>query len=225
LPDAIFQAAGKFMPRHHCIISGTGRTGTTFLVQLLSALGLPTGFSDPRAGLYANCNAGMEWDLRAADAPYIVKSPFLCDYLDAAIQGADIVIDHAFVPVRDLFQAAQSRRDVSARTDAAAYPHGIPGGLWHTHNPAAQELVLTLELYKLINALTKHDIPTTLLDFPRLVHDPDYLYRKLSPLLHGIDFDFFERAYRVVVRPELVHEFNAPIASAAQPAGKATPVL
>ena len=39
------------------------------------------------------------------------------------------------------------------------------------------------------------------------------------------DFDFFERAYRVVVRPELVHEFNAPIASVAQPAGKANPIL
>lgn len=32
------------MPKHHIIISGTGRAGTTFLVQLLTELELDTGF-------------------------------------------------------------------------------------------------------------------------------------------------------------------------------------
>jgi hypothetical protein len=48
-------------PRHHAVITGTGRAGTTFLVDLLTHLGLDTGYStntldqfkykNPRAGL------------------------------------------------------------------------------------------------------------------------------------------------------------------------------
>ncbi len=32
-------------PRHHVVITGTGRTETTFLVELFTHLGLETGFS------------------------------------------------------------------------------------------------------------------------------------------------------------------------------------
>ena len=32
-------------PRHHVIITGTGRAGTTFLMELLTNLGLDTGFN------------------------------------------------------------------------------------------------------------------------------------------------------------------------------------
>ena len=67
--------------KHHVIISGTGRAGTTFLVQLLTALGLDTGFDSPTSGIFENCRAGMEWDLRHPNAPYIIKNPWLCDYL------------------------------------------------------------------------------------------------------------------------------------------------
>jgi hypothetical protein len=69
------------MAKRHVIISGTGRAGTTFLVQLLTELGLDTGLTDSHTDIFENCNAGMEKDLREPDAPYIVKSPFLCDYL------------------------------------------------------------------------------------------------------------------------------------------------
>src|SRR5689334_19108131 len=105
------------MIKHHLIISGTGRAGTTFLVQLFTALGLDTGFSDLQSAIYENCNAGMEKDIHLPDAPYIIKTPWLCDYLDEVLENNDRVIDHAIVPVRDLYAAAQSRRDVSARTD------------------------------------------------------------------------------------------------------------
>jgi hypothetical protein len=48
------------MTKHHIIISGTDRSGTTFLVQLLTALGLDTGFTDLTSPVFANCDAGME---------------------------------------------------------------------------------------------------------------------------------------------------------------------
>ncbi len=199
------------MIKHHLIISGTGRTGTTFLVQLFTVLGLDTGFNDITSGIYENCNAGMEWDIRHADAPYIVKSPWLCDYLDELLEAERVIIDHAIIPVRDLFSAAESRRDVTRRTDKALYPDGtIPGGLWHTERPEQQEAILVNQLYKIINTIAKRDIPLTLLYFPRMVHDPEYFYRKIEFALQGVSYERFLAAYKQVVRPDLVHEFEAP---------------
>jgi hypothetical protein len=51
------------MFRHHVIISGTGRAGTTFLGQLLTALKLDTGFYNPFADIDPISNAGMEFDI------------------------------------------------------------------------------------------------------------------------------------------------------------------
>src|SRR5262249_40188588 len=152
--------------------------------------------------------AGMEWDLRDPNAPYIVKSPWICDYLEEALANGDICIDHALVPVRDLYSAAQSRREVSARTDAAGFPNGVPGGLWHTDNPDRQEIILAGQLYKLIHTLAKRDIPTSFIYFTRMIHDPEYLYTKVAFLTGGASFDKFHAAFRQVVKPHLVHEFE-----------------
>jgi len=127
------------MSRHHIIITGTGRAGTTFLIQLFTSLGLHTGFTDLTTAVYSNCQAGMEWDIRQADAPYIIKSPFLCDYLDDVLDDTGIVIDQAIIPVRHLYSAAESRRDVTRRTDRTLDAGEIAGGLWHTTDPQQQE--------------------------------------------------------------------------------------
>jgi hypothetical protein len=195
------------MPRPHIIISGTGRAGTTFLVQLFTALGLETGFTDPASGVLANCNAGLEWEIRDANAPYVVKSPLLCDSLDDLLESGDLIIDHAIIPVRDLYSAAESRRDVSRRTDAVLFP-GVPGGLWHTKVPECQEEVLVNELYKIIYTIAKRDIPMTLLFFPRLIHDPEYLYSRIGFMLNGIGYPRFLEMFKQTARPELVHDFS-----------------
>lgn len=196
------------MPKHHLIITGTGRNGTTFLVQLFTALGLDAGFRDPHAEIAANCNAGMEWDIRKPDAPYIVKSPWLCDELDGFLETSDVVIDHAIVPVRDLFSAAESRRDVSRRTDKSLFAGIIPGGVWRTENPKKQEEALAVQLYQLMFALAKRDIPLTLLHFPRFIHEPDYLYPKIAPFLSGATAEQFRQAFEQVAQPGLVHDFE-----------------
>jgi len=194
--------------KHHVIISGTGRAGTTFLVQLLTALGLDTGFPDPESGIYANCNAGMELDLRQPEAPYIVKSPYICDYLDEVMRSGRVVIDHAIVPMRDLFAAAESRRDVSSRSNLPVLPDRVAGGLWNTTRPDDQEAVLTQQFYKLFIALAEHDIPVTLLHFPRLATDADYLYGKLSFLLSNMPRGAFLRSFGSVSKPDLIHDFS-----------------
>lgn len=195
-------------PSHHIVISGTGRAGTTFLIQLMTALGMDTGFSNSEDGIFPNCNAGMERLPNQKNAPYIVKSPHLCDSLDTIVSAGTVVVDHLIVPVRDLYSAAESRRRVSRNTNPGDFGGKVPGGLWSTDNPEHQELVLAQKLYALIYAATKHDIPVTLLLFPRLVQDGDYLYGKLAFLFADIARDCFERAFRKIRRLDLVHQFH-----------------
>jgi len=194
-------------PRHHIVISGTGRAGTTFLVQLLTALGLDTGFTDIDSGIDSNSNAGMEWDLRRPDAPYIVKSPWLCDYLDEALDSGQYIINHAIIPMRDLYSAAESRRDVARRAGADLAQEEIRGGLWHTELPEQQEMVLANQFYKVVYTISKRDIPMTLLLFPRFVCDSEYLYRKLEFMLSGIGYQAFLQIFKQISRPEAIHDF------------------
>jgi len=193
------------MARRHIIISGTGRAGTTFLVQLLTELGLDTGFPKDQA-IDTNSRAGMELDLRDPNSPYIVKSPWLCDYLDELLEEGDVLVEHAIIPMRDLYAAAQSRRHVAST--APENPGGVPGGLWHTTNPQDQEVILTGRLYKLIYALARYDVPISFLLFPKFIHDPEYLFSKLKFLLDDIEYNAFRKAFQTVSRPELIHDFK-----------------
>ena len=70
----------KSAPEHKVIITGTGRAGTTFLVRLLTELGLETGISRKNwhKKFYPACNAGLEHNLLDPETPYIVKNPALC---------------------------------------------------------------------------------------------------------------------------------------------------
>jgi hypothetical protein len=200
--------------RHHVIISGTGRAGTTFLVQLLTALNQDTGYRDNSA-VAPNCDGGMESDLRNPDAPYFVKDPWLCDTLADILRSGTVTIDHAFVPVRELFAAAESRRDVSRRTGPdvyAAFGPVVPGGCWPSDQIEDQESVLARKFYTLLETLTAYDIPTSLLHFPRFATDPAHLFQKLSVCLTGIEYPQFEAAFRATSQPGKIHQFTKALA-------------
>ena len=100
--------------RHHLIVTGTGRAGTSFLVRYLTAMGLET-----RISLYGDCqwdesaNAGLE-DLPRCDGtparlPYVIKTPWMCEVIDPLLTASGMVIDAVVIPVRDLVEAATSR--------------------------------------------------------------------------------------------------------------------
>ena len=202
---------GRDLPRRHVIISGTGRCGTTFLVQLCTQLGLDTGYRDTRSAVHDNCDAGMEWDIRRLDSPYVVKSPLLCDWLGPVLESGEVVIEHALIPMRDLHAAAESRRDVTRRARPSdVHSWGVRGGLYYAQDrPEDEEWILAAKLYELIHTLVVWDVPMTFLDFPRIVHDPAYLYEKLAFLLPGTTEDRFTAAFNAVARPELIHDFSA----------------
>ena len=60
------------------------------------------------AKLFENARAGLEQDVRNGNAPYIIKSPWFCDYAEEVLKRDDIQIEHIFVPMRDLHAAAES---------------------------------------------------------------------------------------------------------------------
>jgi hypothetical protein len=192
------------MPKHHLIISGTGRAGTTFLVQLLTELGLDTGFPHANAGIHSSSNAGMEWNIKHHNAPYVVKNPALCKDLEEVLAAGDAVVDCAIIPIRDLYASAESRRTVQRKLNE----RDTPGGLILTKNPREQEAVLATQLHSLVHTLAKHDVPMIWLYFPRLVQDPDYLFGKIKSLTPGQNSETFLQAFRAVSRPELVHDFE-----------------
>ena len=189
--------------RNHVIIAGTGRTGTTFLVSLCSRLGLDTGFDYERAkkkiSTYES-KAGLEHHLSLnPNLPYIVKDPRFYTYMDSVIQNPLIHIDHVFIPMRSLYEASQSR--ISQGLNKR-------GGVWLTSDPKAQEEVLQKMIYDLFLKLSSTKIPITLLQYPKITREPDYLFHKLQPILNTIDYNEFLEAFSDVVEPSWVNEYN-----------------
>jgi hypothetical protein len=158
-----------------------------------------------------NARAGLEQDLRNPSAPYVVKSPWFVDYAHEVLGRDDLVVDHVFVPMRDLAAAAESRRFVvqqAKRKGTPGRPSQIAGGLWHTDDMHEQELILMAQIYKLNLVLASSSVPVTLLQYPRLARDPEYLFDKLQPVLKDVPFERFDEAFEGTVRPELVHTFT-----------------
>jgi hypothetical protein len=208
--------------RKHVIITGTGRAGTTFLVELLTHLGLDTGYTleRMRAKIHGLARAGLEYDIRRDDCPYIVKAPGFCDYAEEVIRRGDIVIEHVFVPMRDLYSAAESRRFVENSTLSGASflqrlaladtQQELIGGLVGTTStePGKQEEILLRRIYALLLAMSEAMVPLTVMHFPKIVTDCPYLYAKLKPVLRDITYESFAAAFAKTARPELVHSFN-----------------
>lgn len=186
------------------IITGTGRAGTTFLVRLLTELGLDTGFTREtwRKDFHEHSQAGLEHDITAPDAPYIVKNPALCTELAPLLAAGVVEIDHAFIPIRELNAAALSRARIGGANG------NVPGGLWLTDDPAGQQAALATVFHGLVHTLVAHEIPFTFLHFPRLVQEPRYAFQQLGPVLKGVGWETFLSAFKRVSNPTLVHNFE-----------------
>ncbi len=208
--------------RKHVMITGTGRAGTTFLVELLTHLGLDTGFSIEHVKAVTNrdARAGLEHDIREEDCPYIVKSPLFCDYAEQVMRRDDIDIEHFFIPIRDIGAAAESRRHVEkttvsnmsllARCRFVIKPSPLEGGLVHTSSskPGQQEEILLRRLLTLLLNISDTTVPVTFMRYPRIVNDCPYVYGKLKPILQDLSYEDFSEVFDKTVRPELAHSFN-----------------
>lgn len=198
--------------RRHLIIAGSGRSGTTFLVEVLTACGLETELSrNPRSGYDPAAQAGLESDpLSAPDCPYVVKSPWAYQFLDQFLADGRVRLDGAILPVRDLREAVASRialefgslhaRPGTTALDAPWREFGtVPGGVTYSLEPLDQARILGHAFHSLVERLLDHDVPLCLVKFPRFAQDPDYLYDRLRPVLPArIDRAAFGRAFLAV---------------------------
>lgn len=186
------------------IITGTGRAGTTFLVQLLTELGLDTGYTPEtwHKDYFEHCHAGLEHEIEDPESPTIVKSPELSGRLPEILARGTVEISHALIPIRDLDAATRSRVRIGGdgRT---------PGGLRDTRDPVRQKCLLAENFHVLLHTLTSYELPHTLLHFPRFATDVDYAFKKLSFLAPDVSAETFAAAFHRASRPELIHEFNS----------------
>lgn len=204
--------------KNHLLIAGTGRAGTTFLVQYLAECGLDTHLAHGRhSGYDEDANAGLEDVLlNNPGAPYVVKSPWLYEYVERLLSDQLTIVDAVIIPMRSIVEAATSRtvNELRARYGSTAVLDDCKqweswgttaGGVTYSLNPIDQARLLALGFHELLHALVKHGVPVVLLDFPRFVDDPDYLYEALrSTLGDRLDRAAALRAHAQVAVPSKV---------------------
>ena len=200
--------------KRHLWIAGTGRAGTSFLVRYLTELGLDTHLA--RFGEHAawdeEANAGLENPpLPGLDdsLPYVVKSPWLYQFIDTLLSNRVMAADTVIVPVRDLAEAAVSRSIIERRAIHQQAPWmtqcdrpweewgHVPGGVTYSLNPIDQGRLLAVGFHHLVQRLVAADIPIIFLAFPRFIEDAAYLYDKLQPVLPwGLDHQRAQAAHQ-----------------------------
>lgn len=186
---------------HKIIITGTGRSLTTFLMAILTLLGFDTGYKpeDIYNDYHYNptCNAGLEKS--PSTSGYIHKHPFLdWSFYD------NYIIDHVIIPIRNL--------EISAKSRERIYKMGFKGGSFVCCDTYEKQLQINMEyLSKLFLFLTDRNIPFTTLSF-EIMKDKnnwEYLYDKLASIIEFRNKlgtkDNFKSIYQKLFKPELIH--------------------
>jgi hypothetical protein len=217
--------------RHHLLIAGTGRAGTSFLVCYFDALGLDTTLSRKESkdlNWDTESLAGLE-DLPvstvSADLPYIVKSPWTAELVDDLLADPSIRLDAVILPMRNLVEAASSRTIVELRSIYEGAPWmaqfgrtwetwgTTPGGTIYSLNPLDQARLLAVGFHHLVHRLTQAHVPMVFLDFPRFANDADYLYDRLRPVLpERVTLESARAAHAATAEPETKVRVGAELA-------------
>ncbi|QND54842.1 hypothetical protein HB779_23405 (plasmid) [Phyllobacterium sp. 628] len=215
--------------KHHLLIAGTGRAGTSVLVKYLAELGLNTHVTTSDGAVFwdEDAQAGLK-DLvlhGGAGLPYVVKSPWLHEFVDEVLAHPDITIDGVIIPVRNLMEAASSRTVLELQHIHRAHTlladeskswetwGTTPGGTIYSLNPLDQARLLAVGFHHLIERLTQAQIPVYLLAFPLFAEDPAYLFSTLNDCLpSSIAYPTAVNAHRVVFDRDKVR-INAEIST------------
>jgi hypothetical protein len=202
--------------RHHVVIAGTGRAGTTFLVELLIYLGFDTGFTKKDIeSVHPSIRGGLgkgklKKGIRNPNAPYIIKDTWMHIHARSVFRNPDIIIDHMFVPIRDINEAAESRRLFHKVTQSNKRIRSRALVGTNSMKKGDQERELEKNTYQFFHDLSKTTIPVTLIHYPLLVLDSNYLYKKLTPILEKekISFVYFDAVFKEVVNPEWIKKYQ-----------------
>jgi hypothetical protein len=194
---------GSPIQRPKVVITGTGRAGTTLLVQLLDELGLDTGLAEGKLTPYGpTVRAGLESRIDDPDAPTVVKDMTLGFRLRDLLEAGAVQISHVIIPDRRLDIAAASR------VRAAEYGRRPfrRGSLTGTLRATEQEEVLAGLRREIITALDDFQIPYTILEFPRFATDAAYTHASLLPVAPDASLADVEAALERCVHLDMIHE-------------------
>lgn len=181
------------------LILGTGRAGTSFLMQILQALKLDTGFDrlKPEDAWLEKVRAGHELDLAhirrtpSHYLPQIIKHPRLSESIDELVSlGFDI--GNVILPIRNINDATHSR-NIAAPYWGDVFWDGKVEKEFRNY-----ETFLTYIIGKVVHDCTKHDIKCIIIKYPLLTQDWKYCYDKLSPVVAGISPHIFEREFKAI---------------------------
>jgi len=169
------------------LITGTGRSGTTFLIKLFSFLEFDTGYdrNNYKEFIHSNCNSGMEKNYKANN--YIIKNPLFMSNIKYILEDRSVKIKTIIIPIRDFKLSANSR--FKYRLNA--------GGLWNAINEQTQIQYYKDIMVNYIYFMTKYDINTIFIDFDKMISDKQYLFNKLKNILDekNITFELFCNVY------------------------------
>lgn len=194
--------------KHHLLITGTGRTGTTFLVKLLTMLDVDTGFTKDFIPIHPEARAGLEFQGLGGDLPYVLKNPKFMWQLSELLRETPVVIDHILIPIRDIQAASKSRRKNLEKASDYDNPQKVIGGLEGVVNPDEQEAFFLEKFYKFFEFVSTYNLPLTTLQYPRLVLDAEYLYHKIGSLFSGISKERFINVFNEVADLSLVNRYT-----------------
>lgn len=198
--------------RSHVIIATTGATGSTLLMEILTGLGLDTGFK-----LEEGPATRMECRIRGRDAkppfPYIIKEAKICRDLPERIKRWGWTIDHVYALSRTpmILASAEDRlsrvrcgvkppkyTDIEDRDTLVEVRRKVS-----TYNVRIEKKFLSL-----IAHLSSSDIPHTLISYPDYADDSEFCYKKLSFLMQkfNITYEQFKSVFDRLVNETLVEE-------------------
>jgi len=187
------------------IITGAGRCGTTFLVQLFTLLGHDTGLvridgvwffkKTGKPAILDPVNAGCEHPLKPdkeylESLPRVIKDPEATNTLPLIRALVPLSVKRVYLCLRDPSKQARSK---------ARFRETLPNTVHDGDENSIYRRVHNLLLY-----CTKERIPYTTLSFPEML-DEGYLSEELYLYHGGCPPDNFAEIVRGLAKQELVH--------------------
>ena len=182
------------------LITGTGRAGTSALMQLLVHLKLPTGWPEEEIAdvLKRPHVAGLEHDIdfQFTEDIKIFKQIDVWKHVRHLKN-----LDNVIIPIRNLEDSAKSRARVGK---------GVNGGLDRAPDIDSQIILNTNIIYELMYTLCDLDIPFTFIMFPKFATDADYLWDKLSWFFkeYKITRKQVKAAHKTIMKPDKIHDMS-----------------
>jgi len=159
-PNKISFTAGRKV-----FILGSGRSGTSFLTNLLANCGLDAGLSE--LSWYNNTRSGWEWNHDAVlngnfKTSYLIKNPYLTEHIDKLYNK--YTIDCVILPIRYSKDCIRSRER-------------------NFNDFSLTEEKLESQTGKLLSKLVYYDIPFVIIAYPKIIKDVKYANQKINEIM------------------------------------------